>query len=149
MAYHPQVSANGAPLRASSKALSTSYDTDPILELRVGNWNQLVLLCNLTKDAGTTSVEIKVQVASPDASPSNGATAPAAGDWYDLCFNGTAAIAAGIATIPANTTVYQMTVTGKLAIPVPICYKFVRVLAKTTGAAGTSTLVVTATYGMA
>lgn len=149
MAYHPQIAADGKVLRAIGKALSTSYDADPITELRIGNWNQLVLLCDLVKDAGTTTVEIKVQVASPNAAPSNGALAPVAADWFDLCLNGTPSIAAGIANVPINTTVYQMSVTGKIAIPIPVCYKFVRVLAKTTGAAGTSTLVVTATYGMA
>jgi hypothetical protein len=107
------------------------------------NWNQLILMCNLTLNTAT-SVEIKVQVASP-----SGDDVPASGDWYDLAAQGSPTVASAVATYPMSTAVYQMTATGKLAIPVPCCYKFVRVLAKTTGAVGTTTLAIYATQGMA
>lgn len=144
MSYNPQVSRDGVTLRASTLALADgTYDATPA-ELRMQNWNQLMLFCTLTKDAGTTSAEIKVQVASPA-----GDDAPAAADWHDLAYQDTPAVASAVASLPMCSLVYRMTATGKLAIPVQCNYKWLRVAAKTTGAVGTTTLAIYATQGMA
>lgn len=135
-------------MRAAATAITTSYDTPdantPVL--RMQNSNQLVLFCNLTL-ATATSVEIKLQVANPtdDAAP------PAFGSalWFDLPYTTVGTITAGEAVVPAGTLAYRMTATGKLAITYPMCFKYVRVVAKTTAGPGATTLAITASQGMA
>jgi hypothetical protein len=145
MSYNPSVAATAKVLRPSTlQIVNGTYDIAAEQNtLRQQNNNQLVLLCDLTLNTAT-SVEIKVQVASQA-----GDAVPEAADWFDLAYSGSPSVAAAVATFPMASAVYQMTATGKLAIPIPTCYKWIRALAKTTGAVGSTTLAITATQGMA
>jgi hypothetical protein len=145
MSYNPSVAATYKVLRPSTlQIVNGTYDIAAEQNtLRQQNNNQLVLMCDLTLNTAT-SVEIKIQVAHAVDD-----IIPAAADWYDLAYSGSATVAAAVATIPLSTGVYQMTATGKLAIPVPTCYRWIRALAKTTGAVGSTTLEIRATQGMA
>ncbi len=145
MSYNPSVAATAKVLRPSTlQIVNGTYDIAAAQNtLRQQNNNQLVLLCDLTLNTAT-SAEIKVQVAHAVDD-----LVPAAADWFDMAYAGAPAVAAAVAVFPLATAVYQMTATGKLAIPIPTCYKWIRVLAKTTGAVGSTTLSITATQGMA
>ncbi len=141
MSYNPHVSRDGKLLRASTlQIVSGTYDVAAASNtFRQQNWNKLVLLCDMTLNTAT-SVEIKVQVASPA-----GDDVPASTDWYDLPSEGAAT--AGVSVV--SPKVWSMTATGKLAISVDTCHKWVRALAKTTGTVGTTTLSIFATQGLA
>lgn len=147
MSYIPQVTGCEKTLRSSATAISTSYDTPdantPVL--RMQNSNQLILFCNLSL-ATATSVEIKLQVANPadDQVPAFGSAL-----WFDLPYNTAGTITSGEAVVPTGSLVYRMTATGKIAISYPCCFKFVRVVAKTTAGPGATTLAITASQGMA
>lgn len=142
MSYVPQVSRDPYNIRPSTMAIATTYDASPNA-LRMQNWNQLILLCDMTLNTAT-SVEIKVQFASPA-----GDGTPASGDWFDQAYEEAATVASAVAPVPVSTKVYRMTATGKLRIAIPVCDKWVRVVAKTTGGPGSTTLSITAAQGMA
>lgn len=150
MSYNPQVGGCEIPLRASSTSLSTSFETPDGttrgVPLRMGNWNQLVLFCDLALNTAT-SAEIKIQVANPK----DDAAAPAAAStlWFDLPYQTAGTITAGVATVPTGSYAPSLSATGKVAISVPCDYKYVRVLAKTTAGPGTTTLAITASQGLA
>ncbi len=145
MGYLPNVKATAKVLRPSAlQIVDGTYDLDNEQNtLRQQNNNQLVLLCNLTLNTAT-SAEIKIQCANQA-----GDAVPGATDWFDLPYTTSGSITAGVAVVPVGSLIYRMTATGKIAISVPTCYKWVRALAKTTGAVGSTTLVITATQGMA
>ena len=134
-------------MRLAATAITTSYDTPDAdtQVLRMGNWNQLILFCNLTL-ATATSVEIKLQVANPanDEVPAYDSAL-----WFDLPYSTAGTITSGEAVVPIGSLVYRMTATGKVAPSFPCAYKFVRVLAKTTGGPGATTLAITASQGLA
>lgn len=144
MSYKPSVARTAKVLRASTlQIVNGTYDVASEQNtLRQQNNNQLVLLCDMTLNTAT-SVEIKIQCANQ-----SGDEVPVAADWFDLPYTTAGTITAGVALVPIGTLVYQMTATGKLAISVPTCYKWIRALAKTTGAVGTTTLSITATQGL-
>jgi len=145
MSYNPSVAETKKVLRPSTlQIVNGTYDVaDAQNTLRQQNNNQLILECNLTLNTAT-SVEIKIQTANPA-----GDTLPVAADWFDLPYATAGTITTGIATVPVGSLVYQMTATGKISISVPTCCKWIRALAKTTGAVGSTTLVITATQGLA
>lgn len=145
MAYNPSVAATAKVLRASTlQIVNGTYDVASEQNtLRQQNNNQLILLCDMTLNTAT-SVDIRVQVASPA-----GDQVPVAADWFDLPYTTAGVITAGVANVPIGSMVWNMTATGKLAISVPTCHKWIRALAKTTGAVGTTTLSITATQGLA
>lgn len=148
MSYNPQVTGCEKSMRLAATAITTSFDTPdantPVL--RMQNSNQLVLFCDLTL-ATATSAEIKVQVANPK----DDATPPAFGSalWFDLPYTTAGTITAGLATVPAGSLAYSMSATGKIAITYPCCFKYVRVVAKTTVGPGATTLAITASQGLA
>lgn len=144
MSYNPHVSADPVTLRLAATAISTSYDSSPTA-LRMQNWNQVVLFCNLTLDTAT-DVRLKVEVASP-----TGDSSPAAGDWhqYSSLDIASASASGGVSTVPNYGLELKLTATGKYAIPLPCNFKWLRVSAKTTGGPGSTTLLVVASQGLA
>lgn len=153
MSYNPQVGGCEIPVRASGTSLSTSFETPDGttrgVPIRLGNWNQLLLHCDVTLNTAT-SVEVKIQAANPkDDSTATGAPAAASTLWFDLPYQTAGTITAGLATVPTGSYAPQFTATGRWIVSVPCAYKFVRVLAKTTGGPGTTTLTVTASQAMA
>lgn len=150
MSYNPQVGGCEIPLRATGTSLSTSFETPNGttrgVPLRMGNWNQLILFCDLTL-ATATSAEIKVQVANPKDDKDPPAAASAL--WFDVPYQTAGTIASGVATVPTATYAPSFAATGKWAVSIPCAYKFVRVLAKTTAGPGATTLAVTASQGLA
>lgn len=147
MSYNPSVAATYKVLRPSTLLIvNGTYDGATAQNtLRQQNQNQLVLLCDLTLNTAT-SAEVKVQVAHAVDD-----LVPAAADWFDMGaadISG-ATLTTSTATFPIRAGIYTMLATGKIAIPIPTCYRWIRVLAKTTGPVGTTTLAITATQGMA
>lgn len=150
MSYNPQVGGCEIPVRLAATSLSTSFETPDGttrgVPIRMQNWNQLILFCDLTL-ATATSAEIKVQVANPkdDKDP------PAASSalWYDLPYQTAGTITAGVATVPTGAYAPSLSATGKTTISIPCAFKYVRVLAKTTAGPGATTLAITASQGLA
>ncbi len=138
-----QVSPDGKVLRAAATSLGSSFDSSNIIEYRMQNWNQLLLFC-IVAGFDATSVEIKLQAAL-----TAGDTAPASADWYDVAavdVSG-ATLAATTAIFPIRGNIYQMLDNGQLVIPVPSCYKHIRVVGKRTGGTTATTLAITAQQG--
>src|ERR1051325_7181424 len=144
MSYNPHVSGDGVTLRASTVSIGTSYDSSPTA-FRTQNWNQLILFCDLTLNTAT-DVRIKLEFASPV-----GDATPAFNDWFQQTYADTAnaASASGVETVPLNRLEWQLTATGRYALPVPMNYKWGRASAQTTSGPGSTTLSIYATEGLA
>lgn len=150
MSYNPSAQSRQV-LRASTLALSTSYDASPT-ELRVNNQNQLILLCDLTL-ATATSVEIQIDFATPAEGTNVGSrdASPSSTDWFTRTYLDTAAAVAssGTETVPTRKMTFQLVETGRYEIPLPMMAKWVRVRAKTTAGPGATTLSIVGVEGLA
>jgi hypothetical protein len=107
------------------------------------NFNQLLLFC-VVAGFDATSVEIKAQAAL-----TAGDTAPGSSDWFDLAAQGSPTTSGTDSTIPIRTANFQMLGNGQIVIPIPACYKWVRVVGKRTGGSAATTLAITAMQGLA
>lgn len=129
--------------RASTVAIGTSYDASPTA-LRIQNWNQLQLYCDLFL-ATATDVRVKVEFAVPQ-----GNDTPVAADWYFHSYLDTAAATGTGLTkaVPLLQTEWIMSATGRYVISLPVNAKWFRVTAKTTAGPGLTTLKILATQGI-
>lgn len=142
MSWRPHASKDPQVIRASTLALSTSFDAAPT-EARMQGWNQAILFCDLTL-ATATDVRIKVEFASPkDVGGIVGDTAPGATDWYQQTYGDTpnATGSAGtVEAVPVRALEWTLSASGRYALPIQCNYKWIRVSAKTTGGPGATTL---------
>lgn len=138
MSYIPHVSRD--PTVIKQGALTNSFASSA--PLRSQNWNQLILYLLPTLSTAT-DIRVQIEVACP-----TGDDLPTT--WYKLMWQdgGSAATAANITTVPG--TIYEIKLTSDpLALPLPLNYKWVRILAKATGTVGSCALTITATTGLA
>lgn len=148
MSYNPQVSADQKALRTG--AITTSFDTDP-LAIRGQNWNQAVWYFDVVLDSAT-DCRIQFDVAAPSRPPGpviDVEPAAASTEWYPLAATESGTAATGILTIPVDVLELQFTVSGRYAYPMPINYPWIRARAKVTGVAGSATLGIKITTGLA
>ncbi len=152
MSNDPIVSRDPTTLRLAATAIASSYDASPAV-LRTQGWNQAIIYCDLTLNTAT-DVRLKVEFASPPVAlglNGAGSDTPATGDWFRQTYADSAAAAgSGLEeTCPVRCLELILPATGRYAIPVQLNYKYMRVSAKTTGAPGSTTLLIYATVGRA
>ena len=144
---HYHVSEDPIALRASTTAISTSFDSSPTA-VTCNDFNQLVLECDLTLNTAT-DVRIQVEAANPARGPNGATVAPVTADWFPICAaDGSTASGSG-ATIALTYRNLEIVLpaTGKYSIALPLAYKFIRVKAKTTAGPGSTTLAIDGVFG--
>lgn len=157
MSYIPQVQGDAKILRASTTALTSSYDSTNIPVLPLNQKNQAILLIKVAAiDAACTGVFIQIDAAIPAetntaSGVSSGLVQPVSTDWYQLPYQDNASVSAsgGIATVPIDILELKFTVNCAIAYPIPLLYKWLRVRAKATGTVGATTLRVLGVGGLA
>lgn len=152
MAYNPSVQGRKT-LRSSATAIAAgTYDSANIPEFLIQNCNTVALLCDLTLNTAT-SVEIQIDVATPDNGPGTiGEPAPVAADWYVLSHANISGltVAAPIITAPYGQFVISLAATGKYLITLKsdAFGKYLRVRAKATNGPGSTTLGIIGVSGL-
>ncbi len=135
------------PLRPLATAIGTSFDASPA-EFSANDWNQLILECTLTL-ATATDVRIQIEGANPARGPNGATIAPVAADWFPIAAADGASASSSGATIALTYRNLEIVLpaTGSYSIAVPLCYKFIRVKAKTTVGPGLTTLKINGVFG--
>jgi hypothetical protein len=135
------------PLRPVATAIGTSFDASPAY-FSCNDFNQLILECDLSL-ATATDVRIVVEAANPSRGPVGATIDPVTADWFPIsAADGSTASGSG-ATLALTYRNLEIVLpaTGRYSIALPLCYKFVRVKAKTTGGPGATTLKINGTFG--
>lgn len=143
--YH--ASEDPIALRLSTASIATSFDATPI-EIMCNDFNQLIMNCDLSL-ATATDVRIQVDAANPARGPNGARIAPVTADWFTVAVadGATASGATNTETLTYRKQELKIEATGKYAIALPLCYRYIRVRAKTTAGPGATTLAITGTFG--
>jgi hypothetical protein len=141
------VSADPITLRASSLAITTSYDAAPT-EVPCNDYNQLILECKLALNTATDA-RIEIEAANPARGPNGATVAPVAADWFVIAaMNASSASSSGATlSVPYQYLEIILPATGSYSIAIPIAHKYIRVKAKTTAGPGSTTLAIDGVFG--
>ena len=151
MAFQPTI-VGRVPLRDSTLAIGTSYDTTPAYQIRVQGSNCVMLQITVALNTAT-SAEVQVEFATPlQANGTNLDPAPVTADWFarsDGNYTGRT-ITSGVIANPMGAVAFSFAASGTYEVVLyPVMAKWLRVKAKTTGGPGTTTVSVTGVTGMA
>lgn len=119
-------------------------------ETRIQNMNRVAIEVTIVMNAAT-SVEVQVDVATPDNGPGTiMEPPPVSADWYPVTTKGALVLAAPVITVPIGQAVFSFTASGTYHVVIPDCFgKYMRLRAKDTTAGAHATLQVIGVEGVA